>query len=530
MPNLVTRETALQKAAQKLDISPSKYKQAMDRFQSMKTFLENGEYEGCTGSPEVYLQGSFKLGTEIRPFINSQDADYDIDLVCRLEKRKSSTTPKDVKNLVGDKLKSSDRYCPKMDTEGKRCWTLNYAEQDGVGFHMDILPAVKEEGMSFLQFYYYEDTIAITDKKKDTNSYAWKPSNPRGFAKWFYEKNGEKFRQIKNDSKRYIYESYRADSLFESVDSVPDIFVKTPLQRAIQLLKRHRDMRFAGLTNENCKPISMIISVLSAEIYNNEDTIYNTLKNILTVLDRHSHQNQETFRFDESMIGSAYTLIQRDSAGEWHIPNPTCDGENFADRWRLEENGIKHARAKAFFDWVKWAKNDFLSGTDFIEEDYFVGKYGYGSQRPSNNLPSIFNVSHRQRPEEKWEIQKAYNASITASYNKNGWQVFPDQSTRFAIQSGASVPVKKSICFKAVTDFPHPYEVHWQVVNTGPQAQNAGCLRGDFYSSNGECAIERGKKTRVEPTAYIGDHWVQCFIVRNNICVAMSEPFVVRIR
>lgn len=516
MPNLVIRETALQKAAQKLDISPSKYKQAMDRFHTMKSFLENGDYDGCNGESEVFLQGSFKLGTEIRPFINSQDADYDIDLVCRLEIRKFSTTPKDVKNLIGDKLKSSDRYRPMMDAEGKRCWTLNYAEQDGVGFHMDILPVVKEEGMSFRQFYYYEDTIAITDKNKDANSYAWKSSNPRGFAKWFYEKNGEKFRQIKNDSKRYIYESYRADSLFESVDSVPDIFVKTPLQRAIQLLKRHRDMRFAGLTNENCKPISMIISVLSAQVYSNENTINETLKNILTVLDRHSQQNQETFRFDESMIGSAYTLIQRDSAGKWHIPNPTCDGENFADRWHLEENGVRHARAKAFFEWVKWAKDDFLSGTEFIEENFFVGKYGYGSQSPSNNVPSIFNVSHRQKP--YWTLDLSYSAQISARYKANGtWQGF---------KSGDPLSKHLDLLFSANTNVSAPFQVYWQVVNTGKEAENARQLRGEIVLSK---TAGVGGLTQKESTSYTGIHWVECFIVKNNECVARSGEFIVRI-
>ena len=70
MSNLVTREDALQLAASKLDISPSKYKQAMDRFQAMKSFLEEGYYEGAYTTPDVYLQGSFKLGTEIRPFKN----------------------------------------------------------------------------------------------------------------------------------------------------------------------------------------------------------------------------------------------------------------------------------------------------------------------------------------------------------------------------------------------------------------------------------------------------------------------------
>lgn len=40
---IVTREEGLRKAAEQLDISPSKYKQAMERFESMKSYLLDGE-------------------------------------------------------------------------------------------------------------------------------------------------------------------------------------------------------------------------------------------------------------------------------------------------------------------------------------------------------------------------------------------------------------------------------------------------------------------------------------------------------
>ena len=64
MTQIVSREEALLTAAKKLDISPTKYKQAIDRFNSMKTHLEQGNYPGTYRAPDVYLQGSFKLGTE----------------------------------------------------------------------------------------------------------------------------------------------------------------------------------------------------------------------------------------------------------------------------------------------------------------------------------------------------------------------------------------------------------------------------------------------------------------------------------
>lgn len=92
-------------------------------------------------SPQIRPQGSFLFGTAVRPV--SEDADLDIDLVCELTKKPSNWTQHTTKNAVGDRLKESDRYRKMLDKEGKRCWTLIYA--DGK-YHMDVLPCIVNEG------------------------------------------------------------------------------------------------------------------------------------------------------------------------------------------------------------------------------------------------------------------------------------------------------------------------------------------------------------------------------------------------
>lgn len=532
MSNFVAREDALQKAAQALDISPSKYKQAMERYESMSTFLREGEYEGATNQPEIYLQGSFKLGTEIRPYKDSKDADYDIDIVCRLDQQKETIAPKTVKHQVGNHLKEHGTYEKMLDDEGKRCWTLNYAEQDGVGFHMDILPSVQEKRDSFREYHWYRSAIALTNKSIDTGSYDWSTSNPKDFAEWFFDKNKIAFEGVKQTQKQVLFENYRQDGIFTDRDSVPDIHVKTPLQRAIQLLKRHRDIRFCRQKNEKCKPISMVITVLAAQIYRNESTIYETLRNLIGTLSRYADQMQPTFRFDEAMALSAYELITRRVDGTWNISNPTNPGENFADKWHEEENGVSHARAKAFFQWVALAKEDFINIAEQLDEEHYTRSL----LSPGNNSNSLavaqskvltFDVPHRQKPESQWPVQIKYQASISASYNKNGWRLFNDGSSSFELRSGDLVERSKRICFKAKTNVPPPFQVFWQVVNTGEEA--AEDLRGGFYQSSGACSFELGIKTRIEPTRYRGYHWVECFIVKNGVCVARSGEFVVRI-
>lgn len=520
MNKLVTREEALQKAAQKLDISPSKYKQALDRFESMKTYLLEGEYEGANVHPEIYLQGSFMLGTEIRPYKDSKDADYDIDVVCRLELQKEATTPKAVKKQVGDRLKSHDVYKAMLDDEGKRCWTLNYAEQDGVGFHMDILPSVREGGLSLRENAWYRNAIAVTNRCVETGSYTWSPSNPKDFGAWFYAKNKIAFEGVKQVQKQILFENYRQDGLFANSDAVPDIHVKTPLQRAIQLLKRHRDIRFCRQENEKCKPISMVITVLAAQIYGNDSTLYETLKNIVVTLSRHADQIQPTFRFDEAKAQSAYMLITKTADGKWHIPNPTNPGENFADRWHEEENGIPHARAKAFFQWVAWAKEDFLDIGERLDEEHYtrslVSPEGSAPLTIAHSKALSFEVPYRQKP--FWPLDLRYSVRLSGKFKANSnWQEF---------NPGDPLGKHLELLFNANTNVPAPFQVYWQVVNTGKEAKDAGQLRGQFFLSE---TAGVGGRVQKEHTLYTGTHWVECFIVKNGVCVARSGEFIVRI-
>lgn len=97
---------------------------------------------------------------------------------------------------------------------------------------------------------------------------------------------------------------------------VPAYELKTPLQRAIQLLKLHRDVMFAD--NPEVAPISMILTNLSGQAYGTESDVYLAVRGMLSrMLD---------FVRDERP----------------YVPNPTHPAEDYADKWskdpRLERN------------------------------------------------------------------------------------------------------------------------------------------------------------------------------------------------
>jgi hypothetical protein len=340
----------LEKVAEDIDIPPGKYKDAVDRYESVGRWLEDGEYPECSGDLSIYPQGSFRLGTVVRPIRDGLEASYDIDLVCELPLRKQRTDPQSVKVMVGNRLREYGTYKKLLDDEGKRCWTLEYAEQDGVGFHLDVLPAVPDpRGL-------IDTSIAITNKKGST--YIWSASNPKGYGLWFDGKNVLAFEQAIFEQKRLIQR--RAPDVYASIDNVPDQLVRTPLQRAIQLMKRHRDLRFNHHERIEYAPISIIITTLSAYLYGNETDIYSALSGIVGKL--HAHAALVEGKAIDRTVASM-GLIQRTSDGKWYIGNPVNPDENFADHWH-EDN---HARARAFFFWVAALQKDLvniLSETD----------------------------------------------------------------------------------------------------------------------------------------------------------------------
>lgn len=333
----------LEQIAREIDIPPGKYQDAVDRYQSVGRWLEDGEYPDCHGEPSICVQGSFRLGTVTRPIRDGIEASYDIDLVCELATQRDRTTPGAVKAMVGDRLREHGTYRKLLDSEGRRCWTLEYAEQDGVGFHLDVLPAVPDaRGL-------LDTAIAITDKT--ANTYAWSASNPRGYGNWFDRKNATAFQRVAFEQKQNIQR--RESLVYASIDEVPDQLVRTPLQRSIQLMKRHRDLRFNHHDRIDYAPISIIVTTLAAHVYGDEPDVYPALSGIVAKL--HAHAALVEGRAVDPTV-AAMGLIQRCADGTWYIGNPVSPDENFADRWH-EDN---HARARAFFAWVDALHKDLV--------------------------------------------------------------------------------------------------------------------------------------------------------------------------
>ena len=334
---ITSKEETLRAIVREISIPKTYDEKARIRYGSMGDWLDRPESKVHGLKPKISAQGSFALGTVIRP-VGDGDA-YDVDVVCELEGADGARMSQaELKRLVGLEIRAyATRHQMKQAPEdGRRCWTMEYA--DVADFHMDILPSIPgtdsyraslaAAGYDLDGVRSYSATaIGITDKKHDgyhVRGASWLVSNPRGYLRWF------------RGRQRPVLEEKRAQMMaagrvFASVEDFPNHEVQTPLQDAIKLLKRHRDVMFKG---DEHKPISIIISTLAATAYNGEMTISDTLRNILPRMQRAIEE-----------LGPVAV-----------ISNPSYPAENFADKWEA-----KPVKRENFERWIAQARRDILA-------------------------------------------------------------------------------------------------------------------------------------------------------------------------
>src|SRR5690606_15614895 len=90
-----------------------------------------------------------------------------------------------------------------------------------------------------------------------------------------------------------------------------NIYNKTPLQQAVQLIKRNRDIYFQ---NKDFPVSSIVITTLMGQFYEQQDSIYSTIDGVLSAL-----RNQ--------------IVSVKQSGEKFKIVNPVNPDEVFTDSW-----------------------------------------------------------------------------------------------------------------------------------------------------------------------------------------------------
>ena len=222
----------------------------------------------------------------------------------------------------------------------------------------------------------------------------------------------------------------------------------------------------------------------------------------------------KSFQIEEKIVDF---FVSEDSDKEY----PVLVRDFFRYFCRLADENVK--------SYLKTAYNRARKACDLESEGKIVEaveewKKIFGSDFPSidsssksfqEDKPVLADYSHCEPI--KWPFERKYKVRIDAYiYTEN-------KAKRLGGINSDGRSLSPNLCLKfiAKTNTEGVFKYYWQVVNTGEEARRNNDLRGNIFEGN---------QVQWEHTKYSGKHWIECFIVQNNICVARSGKFFVNIK
>ncbi|WP_276967314.1 cyclic GMP-AMP synthase DncV-like nucleotidyltransferase [Chryseobacterium sp.] len=203
------------------------------------------------------------------------------------------------------------------------------------------------------------------------------------------------------------------------------------------------------------------------------------------------------------------------------IADPSETGENFGDRW--DQDGWLVFRDKMIYysDKITDAYEDqdlnsSLEKWQSIFGEEFKKTISENSKLKQLSDGSVLSFNDTEERLEDHNIQRKINPRYKVTLKgrvtpKNGFRTY-NLSER-----GNKVDKGRSVAFSVTCNVPQPYTIYWKVLNRGDEALRNDCIRGQ---------IKMGYSSHTEPTSFRGNHYVECYIVKEGICVAMDRQSV----
>jgi hypothetical protein len=115
--------------------------------------------------------------------------------------------------------------------------------------------------------------------------------------------------------------------------------------------------------------------------------------------------------------------------------------------------------------------------------------------------------------ENRVPVDIQYSIKIDCKVTQNG---FRDFLLSVFLRDGGYLAHNKSLeFFVAKNSVPFPYQIWWKVRNVGSEAERKNQIRGQLITSNSDKQKER--------TNFHGPHFVECYVIKNGLCVARDR-------
>lgn len=205
------------------------------------------------------------------------------------------------------------------------------------------------------------------------------------------------------------------------------------------------------------------------------------------------------------------------------IADPSCPGESFNHRWSqvLYDNfrnqiGVYAGWVREAYDeadressYTKWRK---VFGEEFGGPFLKASLSASGAQLSSptaagQDMEADLNIAIRLDPQVSVRmVGRVRGAGTRRPYD------LPSRGN--TVQKGRSIDFGIRSC-----NVQPPFEVYWKVQNSGKEADEASQLRGEITHTP-------GSTSRHESTLFLGRHFVEIYIVKDQECVARDRQDV----
>jgi hypothetical protein len=288
----------------RVQLSASNYAKAVERYRAIRDHIER---EGSQLHGKVALfhpQGSMAIGATISSKLENDE--FDIDLIAVLD-LPVDTPPHHALNLLERAIRGEpgSRYYD-MTERCTRCIQVQYAD----GMHLDVTPMVR-----LAHTPEKWGVIFHAPERIETHHDATIIANPWGFAQHFLAATpADQLFQATFSERALAYDAahYLADAEAEPVPDQAPVHAKSMAVVGLQLLKRHRNVRY-DQREGRCPP-----SVMLAKLVADNAGCTQTLSQELIF------QAREVRRL----------LLEANAASALvDVRNPTCEPDCFTDRW-----------------------------------------------------------------------------------------------------------------------------------------------------------------------------------------------------
>jgi len=208
-----------------------------------------------------------------------------------------------------------------------------------------------------------------------------------------------------------------------------------------------------------------------------------------------------------------------DSKSEpFKVKNPAIPKEESFDRdWIDDIEGFRQFK-KAISDYSEIANQaiDLVRDeaikkwTELFGEEFSVKE----NSETSNNTSSNFRDIGEQFLSDFGITENIeHKIKINARVIQDGWRPFLLRNTNQLLRKKLKLEFFIEKMDQNIMD---PFNIKWKVKNTGAEAADTKDLRGEIID-------DKGYHTKNENTKYLGQHYVECYIIKNDTCIARDK-------